>query len=357
MNFASDNAGPAHPRVMAALVKANEAHAAPYGFDRWTEAATTRIREVFEAPEATVLLVATGTAANSLALATLARPWDAVLCAETAHIQTDECNAPEFFSGGAKLLPIAAPQAKLTAHSLRAALRSVGEDLHAPQRGPVSITQATEKGTVYTPDEIRDLAWVAHEFGSRVHMDGARFANALVTLGCTPAEMTWRAGVDALSFGGTKNGLLGAEAIILFDPALGREMELRRKRSGHLFSKHRYLGAQMLAYLADGLWLEMARAANRSLGRLVEGLRTLGCTPLWEPAANLVFVRLPRNVHQRLRAAGAAYHLWEGPLEGGDPEEPLLCRLVCDWSTDAAAVERFLAVAADPPVPRSTCPC
>jgi threonine aldolase len=341
---------------MAALVDANEGHAMAYGADRWTEAATVRIREVFEAPEAAVHLVATGTAANSLALATLSRPWDAIFCTTMAHVHEDECNAPEAFSGGAKLVPLPAPQAKLDPVALGAALRGLGS-VHGPQRGPVSLTQATEKGTVHSVEEIRAVAEVAHEFGSRLHMDGARFANALVTLGCTPAEMTWRAGVDALSFGGTKNGLMGVEAVVFFDPALSRELELRRKRAAHLFSKHRFLGVQMLAYLTDGLWLETARAANSACSLLVEGLRAQGCEPEWEPQANLVFVRLPRRAHQRLRAAGAAYHLWEGPLDHGDPEEPLLCRLVCDWSIGTGAVDRFLAVAAGEPVPATVPPC
>lgn len=351
MNFASDNAGPVHPRVISALIDANEGHAPAYGADRWTADAVARIRDAFEAPEAAVHLVATGTAANSLALATLARPWDMILCSEMAHVQEDECNAPEAFTGGAKLMPLPARQAKLTPEVLRPALEFAGSSVHQPQRGPVTITQATEKGTVYALDEIRAVTSVAREFGSRVHLDGARFANALVALGCTPAEMTWKAGVDAVSFGGTKNGLMGVEAVVLFDPALSWEFELRRKRAAHLFSKGRYLGAQMAAYLTDDLWLDMARAANASLSLLVEGLRGLGVTPEWEPEANLVFVRLPRAMHQRLRAAGATYHLWDGPLDRGDPDEPLLCRLVCDWSTGPGAVDRFLAAAAGAPAP------
>ncbi|TNC50140.1 low specificity L-threonine aldolase [Rubellimicrobium rubrum] len=356
MNFASDNAGPVHPRVISAIIDANEGHVPAYGTDRWTEEAVARIREIFEAPDAAVHLVATGTAANSLALAALARPWDAVFCTEMAHIHEDECNAPEAFTGGAKLLGLPAPQAKLTPEVLRPAMARLGS-VHGPQVGPVSITQATEKGTVHSLDEIRALTAVAREFGARVHMDGARFANALVALDCTPAEMTWKAGVDALSFGGTKNGLMGVEAVILFDPAQSWEMELRRKRAAHLFSKGRYLGAQMAAYLTDGLWLEMARSANSALALLVEGLRSLGVTPEWEPDANLVFVRLPRAMHQRLRDAGATYHLWDGPLEEGDPDEPLLCRLVCDWSLGTGAVDRFLAVAAGQPVPAAVPPC
>ena len=355
MNFASDNAGPVHPRVMQAVVEANEGHAPSYGADHWTQAAVERIREVLEAPEAAVHLVATGTAANSLALATLSRPWDGIICTEMAHIHEDECNAPESFSGGAKLVPLPAPEAKLTAATVRTALGGLGHGVHTPQRGPVSLTQATEKGTVYTLDEIRALTEVAHEFGSRVHLDGARFANALVTMGCTPAEMTWKAGVDAVSVGGTKNGLMGVEAVVIFDPSLDRELELRRKRAAHLFSKHRYLGAQMLAYLTDDLWLEMARSANGALMLLIEGLRALGCEPEWEPGANLVFVRLPHAMHRRLLDAGATYHVWSGPDD--DREAAVLCRLVCDWSTGPGAVDRFLAVASGQPLPPSVPPC
>lgn len=349
MNFASDNAGPVHPKVLHALLEANEGHATAYGADRWTEEATARIRETFEVPEASVHLVATGTAANSLALATLAKPWDAVFCSEMAHVQEDECNAPEFFSGGAKLVPVPAPLSKLTPQALQAAMAPYGASLHNPQRGAVTLTQATERGAVYTLDEIRALAALAHDRGAKLHMDGARFANALVTLGCTPAEMTWRAGVDAVSFGGTKNGLMGVEAVVIFDPALGTELTLRRKRGAHLLSKHRFLGAQMAAYLTDGLWLEMARAANGAMALLAEGLRAMDAAPEWEPQANLAFVRLPRRVHARLRAAGASYYLW-GPEEG-DPEEPVLCRLVCDWSTGPGQVDRFLAAAAGQPLP------
>ena len=177
-------------------------------------------------------------------------------------------------------------------------------------------------------------------------MDGTRLANALARQGATPAAMTWKAGVDALSFGGTKNGLMGVEAVVLFDPALSWELELRRKRAGHLFSKHRFLAAQMVAYLTDGLWLDLAARANAAMDRLAAGLRARGWAPDWEPQANLAFLRLPRAVHRRLREAGASYYLW-GPLEG-DPAEPVTCRLVCDWSKTEAEVDRFLEVAGGP---------
>lgn len=350
LEFASDNTGPVHAEVLAALAEVNEGYASGYGADRWTAEVVERIRALFEAPEAAVQLVATGTAANALALATLAKPWQAVFCTQMAHVQEDECNAPEFFTGGAKLIPLSAPDAKVTPEALRAAmLREETRGVHGVQRGPVTITQATEKGPVYSVEEVAAVSAVAREFGQKVHMDGSRFANALVATNASPAEMTWRAGVDALSFGGTKNGLMGVEAVVLFDPAAAWELELRRKRSAHLFSKHRFLAAQMLAFLRDDLWLRSARAANAGLARLVDGLREVpGCALAWEPQANVAFLSLPRAAHRRLHAAGAHYYLWEGELDGGPEDEPLLARLVCDWSVTDASIDRFLRLAAPP---------
>ena len=345
MNFASDNTGPAHPRVMEALVRANEGYAMPYGADALMDRVRAQLREAFEAPEAAVYLVAKGTAANSLLLATLAQPSQTVFCSRVAHIHEDECAAPEFFTGGAKLTLVEAPDGKMTPEALRAAI--AGEEtrgVHGPQRGPVSITQATEKGTVHTPDELRVLTSVASDYGLPVHMAGARFANALVALGCTPAEMTWKAGVDAVSFGGTKNGLLGVEAAVIFDPAMAWEFELRRKRGAHLFSKHRFLSAQMAAYLEDGLWLDMARAANAACARLAAGLRQHPDVRLhYPPEANIIFAEWPRAAHRRLHEAGALYYLWNGTLDGPD-EVPVTARLVTDWSASAATVDAFLDV-------------
>jgi threonine aldolase len=346
LNFASDNQGPVHPKVLQALAEANEGPAPAYGACRWTARAVEMIREVLEAPEAAVHLVATGTAANSLALATLARPWDAIFCTEMAHVQEDECNAPELFTGGAKLVALPAPDAKLCPERLREAMAPFGASVHQAQRGPVTLTQATEKGNAYTVAEIAEVASVAHDMGSRLHMDGTRLANALARQGATPAAMTWQAGVDALSFGGTKNGLMGVEAVVLFDPSLSRELELRRKRAAHLFSKHRYLAAQMIAYLTDRLWLDLAGRANAAMDRLARGLVEAGWAPDWPAQANLAFVRLPRAVHRTLHDAGATYYLW-GSLEG-EPSESLLCRLVCDWSKTERDVDRFLEVARAP---------
>jgi threonine aldolase len=347
MNFASDNAGPVHPEVMAAMMRANDGHAKAYGADAIMDDVRARVRAAFDAPEAAVYLVATGTAANSLLLATLCKPWETIFCAPMAHIQEDECNAPEFFAGGAKLTLVAERDAKITPGGLRRAIcAEETRGVHGPQRGPVSVTQATEKGTVYALEELHAVTGVAKEFGLKVHMDGARFANALVSLGISAGEMTWRAGVDAVSFGGTKNGLMGVEAAVIFDPALAWEFELRRKRGAHLFSKHRYLSAQMLAYLEDDLWLRSARAANAKLQTVVSGLRKAGAEIAWEPEANLVFARLPRAVHQRLIAAGAVYYVWDGDPEVGDPDEMLLARFVCDWSVSDEDIARFVALLA-----------
>lgn len=343
MFFASDNAGPAHPSVMDALVKANEGYALGYGADPIMAEVRQQIRGVFEAPQAAVYLVINGTSANSLLLATMCQPWQTIFCTDVAHIHEDECNAPEFYTQ-AKLTLVPATAGKMTANALRAKI--TGEEtrgVHGPQRGPVSVTQVTEKGTVYTLDEIRALTAVAQEFGLRTHLDGARFANALVSLDCSPAEMTWQSGIDAVSFGGTKNGAVGVEACVIFDPALAAEFEYRRKRGGHLLSKHRYLSAQMQAYLADGLWLDLARKANARTAQLAAGLRQHNSAQmLSEPQANIIFFDMPRHDHQRMLAAGAVYYVMSGDPDHGDPDERLTARLVTDWSMTADGVSRFL---------------
>ncbi|WP_010140883.1 threonine aldolase family protein [Oceanicola sp. S124] len=343
MYFASDNAGPAHPKVIEAMSRANSGYAMPYGNDPIMEEVRARLREIFEAPEAAVYLVATGTAANVLALATMAEPWQTVFCTPVAHINEDECNAPEFYMGAGKLTAVGNSD-KLDPAELAAAMGNAAKiAVHSAQPGPLSITQVTEKGRVYTCEEIAALSDVAARAGQQTHLDGARFANALVSLGCTPAEMTWRAGVDAVSFGGTKNGCVGVEAVIFFNPEKAWEFELRRKRGAHLFSKHRYLSAQMQAYLDGDLWLEMARSANANMARLAAGLVDLGASFLQPPQANLVFASLPRAMHRRLKEAGALYYL-DGTLDGAD-DEMLQARFVCDWSLPSEDIDRFLAIA------------
>ena len=343
MFFASDNAGPAHPKVMEALIAANNGYAMAYGADPIMDLVRTQIREVFEAPEAAVYLIINGTAANSVLLASMTQPWQTLFCSEVAHIHEDECNAPEFYTQ-AKLTPVPTTDGKISADDLRQAIKAQGNrGVHGPQRGPLSITQVTEKGTIYSLDEIKALTTVMREFGLKTHLDGARFANALVTLDCTPAEMTWKAGIDTVSFGGTKNGALGVEACVIFDPELAWEFELRRKRGGHLQSKHRFLSAQMQAYLTDGLWLDMARAANARCLQLAEGLRGHNAVEmLFEPQANIIFFQMPRREHKRMLNGGAVYYVMDGDPETGSPDEPLTGRLVTDWSMTTEGVDQFL---------------
>jgi threonine aldolase len=343
MFFASDNAGPVHPQIMTRLAQANEGHAMPYGKDAIMDEVRDAIRTAFEAPQAEVYLVATGTAANALALACYTQPWQTIFCSTTSHINEDECNAPEFYAGAAKLTVIDTDD-KMTPDALRLAIeRHPDGNVHGAQRGPVSITQVTERGSVHTLDEIRALTAVAKDYDLPVHLDGARFANALVALGCTAAEMTWKAGVDVVSFGGTKNGCMGVEAVVFFDPAKAWEFELRRKRGAHLFSKHRYLSAQMAGYMQDDLWMKMAQQANNNAAHLVAGLRAAGATFLHQPDANMIFARWPRHIHQKLHDAGAKYYIWNGSLEGDDPEKFLGARLVCDWSIGKPAIDQFLS--------------
>ncbi|MEL7253318.1 MAG: beta-eliminating lyase-related protein [Pseudomonadota bacterium] len=344
MIFKSDNCGPALPEVMDAVVKANEGFQSSYGDDEMMEEVRDLIRTEFEAPEAAVYLVSTGTAANALALSTLAKPWDTIFCTPLAHIQVDECHAPEFYTGGGKLSLVGADD-KMTADALDAAITGwMKGDVHTSQRGPVALTQVTERGRVYSLEELKALTDVAQNHGLSTHMDGARFANAMMALGCSAAEMTWKAGIDAVSFGGTKNGCLGVEAVIFFDPAHAWEFELRRKRGAHLFSKHRYLSAQMQGYLRGDVWKRAAEATNAKAARMIDGLRVAeACEFLFEPAANMIFATLPRRIHQRLWEAGARYEL-HGDFEGS-PDERLGMRLVVGWSVDEAEIDRFVQIA------------
>jgi threonine aldolase len=335
MFFASDNTSGAAPEVMAAILKANDGYDRSYGADAAIARVTTLVREMFEAPEAAVHLVATGTAANALAIATHCPPWGAVFCHRHAHIAEDECNAPEFYSG-AKLVLVPGDHGKMTPETLGQALAITGEGgVHGVQRGMLSLTNVTEAGTVYTPAEITALTALAKAHNLPCHLDGARFANALVAAGASPAGMTWRAGIDVLSLGGTKNGCLGVEAVVLFDPAKAWEFELRRKRGGHLFSKHRFLSAQMEAYLSDGLWLRLAALANAMGQRLAGGLRQRQAH-VPEAPANMMFPEWDPGYHDRLEAAGA--HFYRLPA----PEGRERARLVTSWSTTEADVDAFL---------------
>lgn len=336
MFFASDNGAPCPAPVMEALNRANTGPAMPYGNDDYTAAAANRIRELFEAPEAAVHFVATGTVANALALATLTPSWGAIFCHENAHVYHDECGAPEFFSQ-AKLIPVPGENGRMTPEALEAAILSQPKgNVHSIQPGSVTLTDVTEMGTLLTPDRIAPLAAIAKKHDLPVHLDGARFANAVAASGATPAEMTWKSGVDALSFGGTKGGLMGAEAVVFFDPKHSWEFQLRRKRSGHLFSKGRYLAAQFDGWLENGIWLDLARHANAMTARLVAGLSAIPGAAVAHPAeANISFITLPAESHARLQAAGAKYYL----------KPTGLARLVTSWATTEAEVDQFIATA------------
>ena len=338
MFFASDNGSGAAPEIIATLTRANDGYARSYGADPIMARVKTLVRDLFDAPEAEVYLVATGTAANSLSIALLTPPWAAVFAHSDAHVAVDECGAPEFFSAGAKMIGVGGAHGKITPHSLSDALSRIGEGgVHGVQRGMLTLTNVTEAGTVYTPAEIAALTALAKAKGLPCHLDGARFANALVATGATPAQMTWQAGIDVLSLGGTKNGCLGVEAVVLFDPAKAWELELRRKRAGHLFSKHRYLSAQMEAYLTDGLWLRLATQANAMGARLVQGLAQIPGTSLLHPApANMLFPLWPNGTNDRAAARGAIYYPMPAPA-GQDAG-----RLVASWSTTPQDVDAVL---------------
>src|SRR6266545_2105303 len=350
MNFASDNTAGVAPGILDALARAGAGFALGYGNDDLTRRVERRMAALFER-ELAVFLVPTGTAANALALAQVAPPWGAVLCHSQAHIATDECGAPEFFGGGLKLIGLPGEGCKLAAATVRAAIeRHSGHRPHFVQPAAVSLSQVTEAGTVYSIGEIESLAAIAHAYGLAVHMDGARFANALVRFNVSPAAMTWQAAIDVLSFGATKGGALAAEAIVIFDRARADAMAERRKRGGHLLSKHRFLAAQFDAFLADDYWLVLARHANAMADRLAGKLAAAGLVPVWPVEANLVFVVLRRAADARLRAAGASYYarnadgLPDGiSIKAGD----VLARLVTSFDTTEQEVDAFVALAAD----------
>jgi threonine aldolase len=340
-NFTSDNVTGAAAEILAALAAANSGTAAGYGADEWSARLTGRASEVFERKVA-ILPVTTGTAANALALGLLAPAHGAIYCHETAHVMTDECGAPEFYSGGAKLLCLPGAAGKLSPGSIATSMAFIGTmGVHHVQPAAVTISQATEWGTVYSLAEVDALARVAHEHRLAVHMDGARFANALAHLGCSPAEATWKRGIDVLSLGATKNGALAAEAIVLFDPSRAAELAFRRKRGGHLWSKLRFLSAQLLAYFEDELWLRHARHANALAARLGKGLVELGGRLQAPVEANEVFVSLPEALVAGLRAAGYEFYDWISPPGGSGP----VIRLVTAYDMQRADVNALLDAA------------
>ncbi len=341
MYFASDNTAGMAPEILDALARANTGYAFGYGNDDWTHRVQTKFAEIFE-KDVAVFLVPTGTVANALALAHLSQPWGAVLCHEASHIATDECGAPEFFGGGLKLIGLKGEAAKISAVTLRAALESgAWGGPHHVSPAVLSLSQATECGTIYRVEEIKELADLAHRHGAYVHLDGARLGNALARMNVSLAEASWKAGVDVLSFGASKGGTMGAEAIIFFDPEKGANMPDRRKRGGATASKHRFIAAQMEAFLADDLWMRLARHGNAMADALAAGLTAAGCRPLWPVEANEVFAPITAEMDKRLKAAGATYYPW--PSESV-PNDKILVRLVTSFQTTQADVDKFLAI-------------
>jgi len=332
MDFASDNTAGAHPSVIAALAQANEGRAASYGADALTQHVEAQFAEAF-GHACAVFPVVTGSAANSLALATACPPYGAVLAHRHAHVHTDECGAPEFFSNGSKLLVAQSADGKLTPEAVRAVATS-RSDIHFPKPRVVTITQPTETGQVYTIEEVQALSAVCRELGLKLHMDGARFAHAVATLGCDPADITWRAGVDVLCFGGTKNGMAVGEAVLFFDRALAQDFDYRCKQAGQLASKMRFLAAPWVGMLENGAWLRNATHANACAQRLagqIEGLP--GIELMFPVEANGVFVRAPEPVLEGLRARGWRFYTFIG---GG-------ARFMFAWNADPARVDQLAA--------------
>lgn len=341
-NFTSDNVSPVCDSILAAINAANAQALPSYGGDPYTQRLTQVVREVFETDLA-IFPLATGTAANALALSQVTPPYGAIYCHETAHIVTDECGAPEFFTGGSKLIGLSAADGRINARQIAAAIAYADDmGVHHVKPGAVSLTQATEWGTVYDNAQVAEIAEVARAHRLPVHMDGARFANALVHLGCTPAQATWKSGVDVLSFGATKNGALCAEAVIFFDPKAAADFDRRRKRAGHLWSKMRFVSAQLLAYLDQGLWLDNARNANQMAMRMAQGLQQIAGVRLVHPVqANEVFLAMPETLVAGLESAGFAFYRWPLCAVG----DGVAIRLVTSYGTRAADVDAFLTAA------------
>jgi threonine aldolase len=343
IDYRSDNTGRAAPQLLEALIRANQGTALGYGGDAWTASLQQRFSELFETA-VRVFPVATGTAANALALASLGPSWGIVYCSEVAHINTSEANATGFFGGGMKLAAVAGEHGKIAAGPLAEALAAISPgQLHRGQPAAVSLTQATDLGAVYTLDEMRAIAEIAKGRSLKLHMDGARFANAVARLGCSPADLTWRAGVDIMSFGATKNGGALCDAIVVFSPGIADPLAVQLRRAGQVWSKMRFASAQLIAYVEDGLWLDMAGASNAVAARIAAGLRQLPATRLLAPVeANEIFLELPGATMDALEADGFQFYR----------RTKTLARFVCRFdSTEAeadalvAAVRRHLGAA------------
>ncbi|MGY6201871.1 threonine aldolase family protein [Paraburkholderia strydomiana] len=350
MNFGSDNQSGVSPQILESLVAACSGIASSYGNDDFTKRAEAALSETFD-HEVKAFLVTTGTAANCLALSALANSWDAIVCHSQAHVTIDEVSAPELFTGGARLIPLDAESGKITRKDLSDLLKKLPADRpHNVSVSALSVTQATENGLVYEPSELKHLTDFAHERGIHVHMDGARFANAVASLGCTPADITWKAGVDVLCLGASKNGALMAEAVVFFNHALAKDFDLRRKRAGQLISKGRVLGSQFTAWLSNNHWLDLARSANDTAQYLLSSLSKFDAIrPAWPVQANEIFVVMERDLFARLKAAGVRCSDWypsslPASVQLRDNELPV--RFVTSWSSTRAEVDAVAEIIA-----------
>lgn len=339
MDFGSENTSPVHPDFVNAVVSANKGYATNFEAEAWTERALTRLQDFFQTKELSALTVATGTAANAIALGAMVPPYGSILCHWDAHIVTDECGAPEMFSSGARQIPLAGEHGRIAVQALTAHLEEARIGVvHAIQPSALSLTNLTEAGTAYSPDETAALTRVAAKAGLGVHLDGARFANAAAFLGATPAQLTWKAGVDVITLGTTKSGSFGAETIVSFTPRFNTALAFLRKRSGHFAPKSRFLGAQIEAYVENDLWLNNARHANRAARRMADGLVAIPGVTLIHPAeGNQVFASMPEALGDALVAAGCKFQRnWR--------LHPRHHRFVCSWATADAEVQQMLDV-------------
>ena len=331
--FASDNNSGICPEAWEALRESNQGHARGYGDDQWTEKAADLIRDLFET-DCEVFFVFNGTASNSLSLASLCQSYHSILCHEIAHVETDECGAPEFFSNGTKVLLLSGANGKIDPASVEQMVKR-RTDIHYPKPRVLSLTQATEVGTVYSPEEVRTLGQTAKTLVLRMHMDGARFANAVASLGVSPGEITWKAGVDVLCFGGTKNGTHVGDAVVFFNRDLAHEFDYRCKQSGQLASKMRFLAAPWIGMLQEGAWLRHANHANHAAELLANGMQAIpGVKLLFPRQANSVFAELPETVRAGMRERGWFFYTFIG--RGG-------CRMMCSWDTTEDDVRAFLS--------------
>jgi threonine aldolase len=342
LDFGSENTAPVHPAFVQALVEANTGFATNFEAEQWTERALTRLREFFAHDTLQAFTVTTGTAANAIALGAMVPPYGTILCHWDAHIETDECGAPEMMSFGARQVPLAGEHGKLAPAALSEHLRNAKFGVvHSLQPAALSLTNLTEAGTAYTPDETEALTRIARPYGLAVHLDGARFANAAASTGATPAQLTWQAGVDVITLGTTKSGSFGVETIVCFSPRFFTPLAFLRKRSGHLAPKTRFLAAQLQAYMDDALWLRNAGHANAMAQRLAAGLTAIEDVRLVHPVqGNEVFITMPESMARALEQLGVRFQCNWRP-------QPLHHRFVCSWATEPAQVDALVALAQD----------